>query len=186
MPIESSSFPSIIGPNGDARSGKDTVAAMLVAEYGYRQVAFADRLKNFVAALFPSVAEIVNAVGWEEAKNDVDVRRTLQGVGVAARLHIGEHVWIDAALASMQPDERIVVSDVRFVNEADSVLSRGSAVFRIERPGVKPADGHISETALDRFDRFDALILNDDTIEVLHERARFAIDEWSPVKVGVR
>ncbi len=181
MIYEVSTLPKLVGLSGYARSGKDTVAAFLVAEYGYRKIAFADRLRNFVLALFPSVAEAVNAVGgdWDKAKEDPEVRRMLQGVGIAARNHIGLDVWITAALRSVHESERIVVSDVRFVNEADALAARGGALFRIERPGTKPINSHASEIALDRYDGLHAVLVNDDTIDVLHDRVRVAISEMS-------
>lgn len=184
-----SALPQFVGLSGYARSGKDTVAAFLVAEYGYRQICFADRLKSFVVALFPSVAEVVNDAGgdWEKAKEDPEVRRMLQGVGEAARIHIDPNVWITAALIrSVGKDERIVVSDMRFPNEADALAARGGTLFRIERPGTKPINNHVSETALDRYDGFHAVLVNDDTIEMLHDRVRTAIRERSLVTGGVR
>ncbi len=174
-------LPQFVGLSGYARSGKDTVAAFLAAECGYRQIAFADRLRDFVLAIFPSVAEVVNAVGgdWDKAKEDPEVRRMLQGVGVAARNHINPNVWVTAALGSVSKDERIVVSDVRFINEADALAARGAALFRIERPGTKPINNHVSETALDRYDGFHAVLVNDDTIDVLHDRVRVALHDLS-------
>lgn len=188
MAQEPSTLPAFIGLNGYAQSGKDTVAAFLVAEYGYRRIAFADRLKNFVVALFPSIAETVNDAGgdWEKAKEDPNVRRVLQGVGETARKEIFESVWITAAFSSIREGERIVVSDMRFPNEADALAAIGATLFRIERPGTKPINNHVSETALDRYDGFHAVLVNDDTIEVLHERARDAISERSFTTAGVR
>jgi hypothetical protein len=188
MPENPSTLPQFVGLSGYARSGKDTVAAFLVAECGYRQICFADRLKSFVVALFPSVAEVVNDAGgdWERAKDDPEVRRMLQGVGHAARIHVGQNVWINAALGSVGKDERIVVSDMQFVNEADTIAARGGTLFRIERPGTKPINNHVSETALDRYDGFHAVLVNDRTIEVLHDRVRSAIRERSLATTGVR
>jgi hypothetical protein len=188
MPENLSTLPQFVGLSGYARSGKDTVASFLVAEYGYRQIAFADRLRELVVSLFPSVAEVVNDAGgdWEKAKEDPEVRRMLQGVGVAARNHIGPNVWITAALGSVGKSEKIVVSDMRFINEADALAARGAALFRIERPGTKAINNHVSETALDRYDGFHAVLVNDDTIEVLHDRVRTAIRDRSLVTTGMR
>jgi hypothetical protein len=190
MSEDLSALPQFVGLSGCARSGKDTVAAFLVAEYGYRRIAFADRLKSFVVALYPSIAEIVNDAGgdWDRAKEDPEVRRMLQGVGTAARNHIGLDVWITAALGSVGKDERIVVSDMRLINEAGALASRGAALFRIERPGTKPINNHVSETALDRYDGFHAVLVNDSTLEVLHGRVRVALSEMSLelVTAGVR
>jgi hypothetical protein len=188
MPEDLSTLPQFVGLSGYARSGKDTVAAFLVAKYGYRQIAFADRLRDFVVALYPSIAEIVNDAGgdWEKAKEDPEVRRMLQGVGVAARTHIDQNVWVAAELVPVGKDERIVVSDMRFANEADAIAARGGTLLRIERPGTKPINNHVSETALDRYDGFHSVLVNDATIEVLHDRVRTAIRERSLATTGVR
>ena len=176
-----SNLPQFVGLSGYARSGKDTVARFLVAGYGYRRIAFADRLKRFAATLYPSVAEILNDAGgdWETAKDNPEVRRILQGVGAAARDHIGPDVWVTAALGSVRDDERIVVSDMRFINEADALAARGAVLFRIERPGTRPINNHVSETALDQYDGFHAVLVNDSTFEALYAQVHTALVEMS-------
>jgi len=188
MSDDFSTLPRFVGLSGYARSGKDTVAAFLVAEYGYRQIAFADRLRDLmvrVVALFPSVAEVLNAVGgdWDKAKEDPEVRRTLQSVRLAAREHIEINVWIGALLDVLE-DERIVVSDLLFANEAYAISTRGGTLFRIERPGTKPDDSHVSQTSLDHYDNFHAVLVNDSTFDVLYDRVRAAIHQRSLVSGG--
>jgi hypothetical protein len=69
----------IIGLSGYAQSGKDTVAKILVDHYGFRRVAFADKIKEMVLETNPIVfidehqrtwraAEYVSWKGWEKAK----------------------------------------------------------------------------------------------------------------------
>jgi hypothetical protein len=190
MSEELSTLPRFVGLSGYSRSGKDTVASFLVAEYGYRQIAFADRLRALVVALFPSIAEIVNGAGgdWEKAKENPEVKRVLQGVGEAVRKNVGPDVWVVAALSPIRDDELVVVSDARYLNEADAIVSRGGTLLRIERPGTKPFNNHVSETALDRYDGFHAVLVNDSTLEVLHGRVRVALSEMSLelVTAGVR
>jgi hypothetical protein len=75
---------------------------------------------------------------------------------------------------------------MRFANEADAIAARGGTLLRIERPGTKPINNHVSETALDRYDGFHSVLVNDATIEVLHDRVRTAIRERSLATTGVR
>jgi len=44
--------PLIIGAHGFKQSGKDTFADLLVREYGYRRIAFADRVKDAIHVIF--------------------------------------------------------------------------------------------------------------------------------------
>ena len=71
----------IIGLSGYARSGKDTVANLLVLNYSIKRLAFADAIKDAVLLLNPildngrRVSDVVNDYGWEVAKANIEVRR---------------------------------------------------------------------------------------------------------------
>jgi hypothetical protein len=140
---------------GRARSGKDSVAGRLVEYHDYTRVAFADRLKEAVLALDPLIfntvhlAEMVELNGWEAAKSHAEVRRILQHYGQAIR-DIDPDFWIRAAFPAMLGRVRIVVSDVRYRNEAEALRSAGFTLVRISRPGLPLGVGsdHVSETEL--------------------------------------
>lgn len=173
----------LIGLSGYARSGKNSLGDILSANCGFKPVAFADRLKGMAQALDPLIYTgrmhgasvplhtILNAGGgWEDAKTHPGVREFLQSLGVAARQHISETVWIDALLSSLDTERyRYVITDVRFPNEADAVRERGGQVWRIERPGTGPANDHESEHALSSY-QFDRIIHNDGALQDLREK----------------
>lgn len=113
------------------------------------------------------------------------VREYLQALGVNVREVLGDDTWVRAALSEYraQRDEarlayevngvwepenlpRVVVTDVRFRNEADAIVAGGGYVWRVERPGVGPANDHISEHDLDGYG-FDAYVTNHGTIDDL-------------------
>ena len=71
----------------------------------------------------------------------------------------GINFWVDITLNSIKED-RAVISDVRFKNEADAIKRIGGQVWRINRNGVGPVTNHSSETDLDDYD-FDHIIDND-------------------------
>jgi dephospho-CoA kinase len=77
----------IIGLSGYARSGKDTVAELLVLNYGFKRMAFADGIREALSALNPilhdgmRLNEVVKEYGWELAKSKDEVRRLLQVLG---------------------------------------------------------------------------------------------------------
>jgi hypothetical protein len=164
----------LIGLTGYAQSGKDTVANILVEKYGYRRVAFADKIREFLYDVNPLVAcsptgylkDLVDLVGWDKAKQENQVRRLLQDLGVSARKVFNEDFWIQAALSDMHPSERIVVTDVRFTNEANYIERFEGQLWRVVRPGVEAVNSHISETELNGFTS-DHTIVNGGTLEDL-------------------
>lgn len=161
----------IIGLSGYAQSGKDTTAEIL-AELGYERIAFADILRDFLYAMNPRIWEgqrvqnTVDQIGWDQAKvaYDSEIRGLLQRLGTdAGRKYLGENVWVDAALKGLEPDGLYVVTDCRFVNEADGIRKRTGKVYRIHRQGVGPINDHISERGLDDYD-FDGYLFNNGTV----------------------
>lgn len=168
----------IIGLSGYARSGKDSVAKVLVEEYGYTRLAFADTLREALYALDPmvtddpdinwSISGLVKAMGWDRAKTGYpQVRTLLQRLGTeVGRDLIHPNVWVDATFAKMRDGGKYVISDVRFPNEADAVKQWGGEIWRIMRPDTGPANDHPSETALDDY-LPDVRLYNDGTLDDL-------------------
>lgn len=179
----------LIGLSGYARSGKDTFADVLVERHGYTKVAFADTLRKFLYAQNPLVGhyfdgdwvkypepvrlrEVIDKYGWNGYKNTPyvdEIRPLVQRTGTeAGRNTLWEDIWVDATFKNLDPKGKYVISDARFPNEADGVVSRGGIMVRIERPGVGPAVdtngvAHPSETSLDDY-RFDYKLENDGTV----------------------
>lgn len=170
----------IIGVNGVAQSGKDTIGTYLIENYGYERRAFADKIKEAALLLDPIVqtAEVASEIdlrlsmwvdlfGWEQAKAHPEVRRTLQRFGSeVGRTIFGETVWIDLLFKNGTPDN-LVITDCRFPNEAEAIKKHGGMVWVVQRPGYTPALGHISDTALTDWE-FDATLLNDGTVQGLY------------------
>jgi hypothetical protein len=162
----------IIGLSGYARTGKDTVAEVL-AEMGWQRRAFADTLRKMVYALDPyvtgnlRVADLVDSVGWEEAKVGYpEVRRLLQRMGTeAGRQVLGEDVWVRTTLSSLSVGN-YVITDCRFRNEADAIRAAGGQIWRIRRPGFGAVNAHSSERSLDNY-FFDFYLDNEGTIDEL-------------------
>jgi hypothetical protein len=164
----------IIGLAGYARSGKNTVADLL--GHKYKQVAFADPMRNALYKLNPiintidgvDVREAVDELEWDTAKDHFpEIRRLLQVLGTEVGRHmIHENVWVDIALRGMLPTDDVVFTDVRFINEAVAIKKLGGEVWRIDREGVGAVNGHISEHALKDWE-FDRIIENNGTIEDL-------------------
>ena len=170
----------IIVLSGYARSGKDEIAKVLVEEHGYIRVAFADKIREFLYELNPQVgstrlAPLVSEYGWDVAKSSPEVRYLLQTLGVSARKLFGDKFWVHQALGSMAlAHPKIVITDVRFTNEADTIKTNGGQIWRVTRPGIEAVNSHISEHDLDKY-VFDLVIDNDLTLESLKEKVMKAV-----------
>lgn len=176
----------IIGLSGYARSGKDEAAKVLVEEFGFTRVAFADKLREVLYALNPTVLhdtdvrrrdfekphryvqDVIDQYGWDGYKETpfgAEIRRLLQRLGTeAGRETLWDSIWVDAAFAGLPDDAKVVVTDCRFPNEAEAVKSRGGVMWRIERRGNGPANNHPSETSLDDW-KFDYTLWNSAGVE---------------------
>ena len=173
----------VIGLSGYAQSGKDEVAKILVEVYGYKRVAFADAIRDAIYTLNPimtganiRVADYVDELGWDTAKKHPEVRRLLQVMGTeVGRQLFDDSVWIEKALGNVEPNDKIVVTDVRFPNEAKEIKWLFGEVWRINRPAVVSVNEHISESALDNW-QFDRILNNDGDLShleyIVHEVMR--------------
>lgn len=170
----------IIGLTGYAQSGKDTVASILVSKHGFTRVAFADKIREFLYEVNPMVGcspsgylkDLVELVGWDAAKQEPQVRRLLQDLGVGARKVFGEEFWIAEALKTIDLSSNVVITDVRFTNEADNINLWGqfsgnpAQIWRIKRTGVAAVNSHVSEHDLDNYP-VNQIFANNGSIEDL-------------------
>jgi hypothetical protein len=165
----------IIGLSGYAQSGKDATANLLCLNYGYERHAFADPIRTGIYRLNPFVnsttrlAEIVDEYGWDVAKHEPEVRRLMQVFGTeVGRKMFGENFWIKTAMKDIQAGSRIVISDVRYPNEADAIKALGGTVWRINRHNHSAVNGHASEHAMNMY-MFNHVIYNDGTLDDLSD-----------------
>lgn len=170
----------IIGLAGYAQSGKDTVAKVLVEQYGFKRVAFADKIRELLYEMDPPVPvgvgsekhvvglqNYVDIYGWDEAKQNPIVRAMLQNLGVGARVVFNHKFWIQQALVGVHFTDNVVITDVRFKNEADVIKEYdGSQLWRVTRPGVEAVNGHVSEHDLDDY-KEDVHLHNAGTLDEL-------------------
>lgn len=169
----------IIGLSGYAQSGKDTVANILVEKYGYKRIAFADPIRDLLYEMDPPVPmgagsekhtvglqNYIDIYGWDVAKQTPIVRSMLQNLGVGARKVFGDKFWIYEALSDVAPQDKVVVSDVRFVNEADWIQTFGGQIWRIKRVGTDAVNEHVSESEMDGYP-VNQIFVNNGTVEDL-------------------
>ena len=143
----------LIGLSGKKRSGKDTAATMIREALPHHNVvtlSFALPLKAFVARAYNiSVEQLEN----EKAR----WRKALQFTGSYCRELYGDDYWIrqvNVQLNQCTDTDVVIITDVRYRNEADYVRKLGGVVVRVNRPNVDTLDMHSSEIELDNYEHF--------------------------------
>lgn len=177
----------ILGLAGRAHSGKDSAGAFLIEGpspdgIAWRRVAFADPLKEASKIIFRFTDEQVNG----KLKETIDERwgftprAALQLLGTEVCRHIREDVWVKSAELRVKglvaAGRHVVLTDVRFLNEADAVRSWGGIVVRVQRdPSTCPFPvdpTHQSEVELNKIVP-DAVIANEGTLDHLRDSIWF-------------
>lgn len=182
----------IIGVAGLAGSGKDTVGSFLNL-IGFQRFAFADKLRESLLTLNPYVGltktgmirlrQVVSEIGWPEAKKNPEVRRLLQVFGTEVmREMFDDDVWIKTLESDIQKrkTKKVVITDVRFENEARWVHEMGGENWIVSRPDNESAmpmaeenKKHVSERLNIPSYLFDIQIANTGTLDDLKRHVLF-------------
>ncbi len=174
----------LIGLAGRARSGKDTVGDWLETQYGFERTAFASPLKTGVRAMFGLTRAHTDGDLKEEVIPHLGVspRQLMQWLGTEyGRDLIGPTVWIDVvlerwrALCGKKHNPLLVVTDVRFNNEAEALRQQGGVIIHIERPDLPEVAAHTSEQGVEVLPD-DMLICNDSTLDDLLRKVNATLD----------
>lgn len=136
----------IIGLTGRARTGKDT-AGKFIESYGYTRLAFADPIKDGLRAMIP---------GWDGFAKEEPIielaglspRVLMQTLGTEWGRSLDSEFWIRVASMRLPTDRNVVITDVRFNNEALWVKRQGGVIIKIERD-VDAVANHVSEQGVD-------------------------------------
>lgn len=169
--------PFLIGLTGLAGAGKDTVRNVLAHKHGFEGIAFADPMRNMLTALLET-CDISTAYLTERELKErpipelgVSYRAMAQELGTGWGRALDQDLWLKIAQARVKVCEEsscpgVVISDVRFPNEAAWIKSQGGVVWRIIRPGIEPVRTHESEAHANTLP-YDYTILNQGTIDDL-------------------
>jgi hypothetical protein len=181
---------TVIGLTGRKGSGKDTAASVLVRDYGFGLVKFADPLKNMLSALFAyqgaSEDEIYRMLEGDLKEVGVDYlqgktpREAMQTIGTEwGRNLIGENIWTDAAKRRIALCHDAIVTDLRFPNELRILRELGAITVRIVRPSLyaNSFSAHPSEQFIDEME-VDAEIINDGSERELQDKLCTLVEQF--------
>lgn len=140
----------IIGISGFIGCGKSTVGNILYNEYGYKIASFAAKVKDAVSIIY----------GWDRALLEGDTkesrefrdkpdaywsaimekpttpRRVLQEFGTdIMRKNVHNDIWIHALVKELSenPDDKYVITDVRFPNEFKALKKMNGFMMTVSR-----------------------------------------------------
>jgi hypothetical protein len=200
----------IVGISGFINSGKNTVASILTEKYNFRQDSFAASLKDACAMMFDWPRDLLegdtsDSRKWREEVDEwwsvklnipeFSPRLALQLIGTdVMRDHFNPGMWFLTLENRIRknPDQHVVISDVRFPNEIKFIQEHGGIMLKVNR-GITPvwyetailankgnsiakdamiktySDAHYSEWAWVG-SKFDFEINNDTTVENLNQQ----------------
>lgn len=172
---------NLIGLIGKARVGKDTMAAHLYRQHDFEQTSFAWPMKQMLEVAFPHVDF---HRGDREAPIDwlgKSPRQLMQTLGTEwGRNCIHPDLW--TLLAERQVEHArqrqftgLVLSDVRFPNEADMILRNGGVLWHIHRDSAESVSEHVSETC--NWDDYPRVIIpNNGTLGELYSALDLCVE----------
>lgn len=170
----------IIGITGYKGHGKDTAAKVFIRR-NYRQDMFAYSLKEACKLIFNLTDKEINDRVLKEKKLDrwpyLSPREILQYVGTDMFRASFPKVWVNSLLGRINDNEKVVVTDVRFPDEAEALRSLGAKIIRVVRPDMVPTDLHESERHIPTIP-VDVEIINDGTVKALHKAVEFYSTQW--------
>ncbi len=143
----------LIGLAGPARSGKDTAGNYLSTELDLETYALASPIKERINDMF----------GWDERHADGELkevddpkwgfspRKAYQLFGTEFGRALRDDMWTHMAHVKAKEAGSIIVTDVRFENEAEWIRSNEGVIVHIRRDNVVGAVcGHASEAGISK------------------------------------
>jgi len=167
---------TVIGISGKKQSGKDTLAKHIanLSVLPVTRIGFADALKEELAKACGVSVEFID-------KHKDDFRIGLQWFGTDFRRKFnGDNYWVNKLLIKLNEfgndkTEIVVITDVRFLSEANVLKQIDAYIVRINRMFGSQVDKHSSETDLDNYQHFDLVCDNNADVQKLEMYAEMLL-----------
>lgn len=176
---------------GKARVGKDTFGKMLAQELfeisgqRFTLMAYATALKERIQSDFDLEYDQL----WGDEKETEDKRypkkdggfwtgrEIMQFIGTDCFRAIDNDFWTKALFYIIEDKgfENVIITDVRFPNEAEPVVKRGGYIIKLVRNTDEHdvhGQTHLSETAMDSYNNIDFTVNNNGSFNELHKVAK--------------
>jgi len=163
----------IIAFTGKKYSGKDTAGKGLLRTPGWTHESFAAPIRAAACALMGITLVELQRIKEipQEILGGKRLRDFMQLMGTEfGREMIDYDMWLNALKYRISDAKKVVITDLRFPNEAKCVHDLGGIIVEVQRPGQKSYDTHASEQDLAR-ELIDEILVNDRTTSDLQERA---------------
>jgi hypothetical protein len=142
-----------------------------------------DKLRVFYVAEQKAMRQCPQWAGFVAEHQDIQdcpgrtavtVRRILQWWGTEYRRAQDPDYWTKAWQRKVQQYDltqlHILIDDVRFMNELQTITGLGGVIIKIDRPGFAAGGNHASETSLDGCHDWERIIINDGTLEEFKDK----------------
>lgn len=171
----------LIGLTGKKRAGKDTFAKAAKELIGdsVQTVSFASPIKEITKILFDLTDEEIEKNKEKPILYDVSPRVFMQQFGTElCRNLFGEDIWVDLLFNKINKmnKEIIIITDVRFNNEAKRIKKNNGLIIQIERENYHHHDFHISEKGIDP-SFVDFIFENSGTIEEYNNKCKMFFEK---------
>lgn len=173
----------LIGISGNIGSGKTTLANELISKYGFREYSFAEPIKRIGLILG---FEYYQLYGTQIQKKEINSfwgisgREFMQKFGtevcrdvlpeIIPNMKFERSMWIKLAKKFVEENGGdVVISDIRFPDEAKFVKDMGGIIIKIIRnPEQKTQNNHQSENQIINIEQ-DVIIDNNGTLKELSD-----------------
>jgi hypothetical protein len=166
----------IIGLCGKKRVGKDTVADYLVNKYGFVKYSFSQPIKEVAKIMFDFSDEQLygDLKENEDPRWGISPRHFFQNFGTEYMQYIfpthfpnstktipNKCFWVKRFMIwyykekEKDPNIKVVIADVRFVHEFNSLKKINAYLIKIENDNISNLDTHCSENELNELKKED-------------------------------